>query len=482
MVDKYYILLLINARKDGDNMRKKYIVGLVAITIMFFIVLGIGTGYGVWIATKDKNDYNTTTLNCFKAFFSNGDTIEMSNIDSVVNEEGNESSPYTITVTNICDTQKELQVRLNIDEETTVDTTALTITAAGHIDQPITLYKNLSSVKTTDKKAVQSKIVGLISVEPNETVRTNIKLWFDERKSPTIPKEAIFKAKFELIDTESTIKASFGDLLVQNKNSIEKKKQPEFNNISTTEDGMYLIEDNNTKTYYYRGVVHNNYVNFANLLWRVVSVSDDHRIKLVLDKSALYQSYTFNNNYLDYTAFSYIYNYQKVNANVNDQLLNWYNNTIVNQGLDKYVMSSDFCNETNNSVRDFQTYFSAYDRLTTTGTPIKTCPQNTTDFGGVYTQKVGLLTADEIVMAGGSFTKPNYNYYLYNGEGYFTMTPATFTNNVASVFSVNNDGSLSTQTTNTVFGIRPVINILSTVTVSGSGSIEDPYTIDMEEE
>lgn len=463
-------------------MRKKYIISLVAITIMFFIVLGIGTGYGVWIATKDTTSYNTTTLNCFKAYFSNGDEIEMSNIDSVVNEEGMEASPYTITVTNVCETKKELQVRLNVLEETTVDTTALTVTAAGNIDQPITLYKNLSNVKATEKNVVQSKLIGLIQVEPNETVRTNIKLWFDERKSPTIPRDAILKAKFELIDTESTIKPSLGDILVSNKSTIESKSAPDFNTLSTTEEGMYFTENNGIKTYYYRGVVHNNYVYFANSLWRVVSVSDNHTIKMILEKSASYQSYNIYNNYKDYTGFSYIFNNQQVNGNVTNQLNEWYNGTIVNQGLDKYVIASEFCNESNNEVRNFQTYFTAYDRLTTGGTPTLSCPETNADFGGRYTQKVGLLTADEVVMAGGQYNNSNYSYYLYNGEGFFTMTPSTFEYNVSNIFTVNNDGMLSTQATTTSFGIRPVINLLSTVTVTGTGTAEDPYVLDMDEE
>ena len=69
-------------------MKKKYIFSLVVISIMFLFVLTIGTGYGLWVATKESTEKSATTLNCFKVYFSNGDTIEMKNIDSVVNEEG----------------------------------------------------------------------------------------------------------------------------------------------------------------------------------------------------------------------------------------------------------------------------------------------------------------------------------------------------------------------------------------------------------
>ena len=145
------------------------------------------------------------------------------NINPVVNEEGEESSPYTLTITNICDGTKELQLRLNILEETTFKTKALTISSAGHIELKPTLYSNLSNSKTTNENAIQSKLIGKISIEPNETIRTNIKLWFDERKTSEIKKEDIFKAQFELIDTESTIKSPFYEVILSNESDIDKK-------------------------------------------------------------------------------------------------------------------------------------------------------------------------------------------------------------------------------------------------------------------
>ena len=70
------------------------------------------------------------------------DVIELKNIDPVINEEGKENSPYTLTVTNICEEKKELQIRLNVLSETTFDTKALTIEAAGNIELETILYKN----------------------------------------------------------------------------------------------------------------------------------------------------------------------------------------------------------------------------------------------------------------------------------------------------------------------------------------------------
>lgn len=461
-------------------MRKKYILCLVVIGIMFLFVLFAGTGYGLWLATNETTTKVSTTLNCFKVYFSGSDdTIEMRNIRPVINEEGIETAPNTLTITNICEDKRELQVRLNILEETTADINALTIHAAGNIERDVTLYKNLSNAKSTLKGVLQSKIIGLAFVEPNETVRTNIKLWFDEKKAPNMGKDLVLKAKFELIDTESSVKASFADYLISNTSVIEKKGNPDLTSIASSEEGMYALNTDEGKAYYYRGVVNNNYVKFANLMWRIVRVNSDGTVRLVLDKSAGYQNYSSLVNAIDYTGYKYLFYDEMINNDINTYLETWYKESITDKGLDKYVVNSSYCNDSSYSTTNYHTYFSAYDRLVNSSSPVLTCKETNADFGGKYSQKVGLLSADEVALAGGYYGINNQNYYLYNGENFFTGTPAEYYYYNAYVFMVNNTGALQITKVSDEYGIRPVISLVATATVSGSGTSNDPYTIDM---
>ena len=93
-------------------MKKRYKKALMIIFILFLGLLGISTGYGVWTSIKsDNNDVSSTTLNCFKIYYSNEtDEINMISITPMLNEEGVETSPYTVTITNICNEEKELQL------------------------------------------------------------------------------------------------------------------------------------------------------------------------------------------------------------------------------------------------------------------------------------------------------------------------------------------------------------------------------------
>lgn len=459
-------------------MKKKYILSLIVIGIMFTFVLTIGTGYGLYVSTSVKSDEKATTLDCFKAYFSHSDTIELKNIDPVINEEGRENSPYTLTITNICSEKKELQIRLNVLSETTFDTKALTIETAGNIEFEPTLYKNLPNVKTTNENVVTSKLLGKINVEPNETIRTNVKLWFDEMKAQELTKEDIFKAQFELIDTESTIKASFAEMLLNNTKKTTEAK--DYSQASYIDEGLHQVDTSDGKSYYYRGIVNNNYVRFGNYIWRIVAINHDNTVKLVLEKSATSMYYSDKTNATDYTGLKYIYNNETINNNISTYLEQWYQTNITNLDLDKYVVAQSYCNDSSNFVNGYHTYFNGYTRLITDKRPTLVCPTTNADFGGIYKQKIGLLSADEVAIAGGVYGINNYNYYLYNGETFFTMTGADYYNYTANLFIVTNTGAISTAPTTYSYGIRPVINLESTLTVSGAGTIDNPYTIDIE--
>ena len=81
--------------------------------------------------------------------------------------------------------------------------------------------------------------------------------------------------------------------------------------------------------------------------------------------------------------------------------------------------------------------------------------------------------------AGAAGTTSNYGYYLYTGNSYWTMSPSYFnaTNGYASVFSVWSAGSLSWNYVNNSYGVRPVISLTTNNTITGSGTISNPYIV-----
>ena len=105
----------------------------------------------------------------------------------------------------------------------------------------------------------------------------------------------------------------------------------------------------------------------------------------------------------------------------------------------------------------------------------------TSTFGNAkLTYPVGLITADEVALAGGVYNQKNEKYYLRTNGYYWTMTPSYFrsTNAYAYEFYVNPTGLLNNSTVTYGIGLRPVINLSSSTLISGgNGTVDSPFTI-----
>ena len=134
-------------------------------------------------------------------------------------------------------------------------------------------------------------------------------------------------------------------------------------------------------------------------------------------------------------------------------------------------------------------YYAARGRLQTNKSPVFTCSTNnlytaeTSNKGNKsLSSPIGLITADEVAFAGGVYGQNNEDYYLYTGNFYWTMSPFSFnaTFGSALVFPVNSSGRLDNNGVDyTTPGVRPVINLKSTTTISsGNGTAQNPFIVD----
>ena len=98
---------------------------------------------------------------------------------------------------------------------------------------------------------------------------------------------------------------------------------------------------------------------------------------------------------------------------------------------------------------------------------------------GKLSYPVGLITADEVNMAGADNQyNSNQSYYLYTGEPYWVGSPSAFhDSNYAYEFRVGFEGSLSN---NIVYGngvVRGVVSLSPSVKLLGSGTYNDVYIV-----
>ena len=100
------------------------------------------------------------------------------------------------------------------------------------------------------------------------------------------------------------------------KTAIKAKGTPDFSQVATTDEGLYMAEDDEGESYYYRGAVKNNYVSFAGFIWRIIRRNGDGSVRMIYSGKSTADTgdavtignSQFNRKYWDPTYVGYKYN------------------------------------------------------------------------------------------------------------------------------------------------------------------------------
>lgn len=189
--------------------------------------------------------------------------------------------------------------------------------------------------------------------------------------------------------------------------------------------------------YYFIGNAENNYLEYSNIIWRIIKVTENNEILAISDHSLTSLAYGKDLTYSD----SYI-------------------NKWLNTTTDTY---SGILEKALNNKDEFLTKtITCHDQIDTIDNSACT---NTT--ANTY---LSLLSTSD-------FANVGKNSYLFNNEYYYLAN----TNTENKVWQISDDGKISTSTGQDIIGIRPVITLKSNLKyLSGSGSKNDPYIIEAE--
>ena len=314
---------------------------------------------------------------------------------------------------------------------------------------------------------------------------------------------------------------------------IKEKGTPNFANSATTNEGMYAAEDDLGTTYYFRGAVNNNWVKFGkdssnkDMYWRIIRINGDGSIRMIYSGTTAPTSgtatvmtgtgtqinattYQFNDA-ATYVGYMYKEKEQhglEVSSTIKTTIDNWYKTTTLETDMStkKLITDQILCNdrsasttyngtpgEVNTSIISSTTkfYYGAYIRLNTNKTPQIKCltdkdkfSTDITNGNGVLSYPVGLISADEVAIAGGVYginnnDNTNNYYYLYTNQDYWTMSPYQDrgTTNYAYEFKVHSNGKIYNTLVQDFSAIRPVISLSSSVKLSGDGTYNNVYTV-----
>ena len=322
--------------------------------------------------------------------------------------------------------------------------------------------------------------------------------------------------------TAKTVSTALGNIEVNTYIPDFTKSACDDESCESHEKGIYETTDyDGNPSYYYRGSVENNYVKFAGFYWRIIRINSNDSIRMIYDGTSAhangeasedrqYGTSQFNAAFDNNMYLGYMYKDGEIHGTntssmVKNNIDKFYSDKLTNYAS-KLETSIGFCgdrstlNKTNNvGTGAVTTYNKGYLRVEESA-PTLTC-ENSNDYYTVssassgnkkLTYPIGLITADEVILAGhaggifdGSYNhqKSNSSSYLTIGNIFWTMTPAGGYSPFdqpewgTDVFSIRDNGRFDDNVVNNIYGIRPVINIRSDVTITGNGTMTNPYTI-----
>ena len=345
---------------------------------------------------------------------------------------------------------------------------------------------------------------------------------------------AAFNAHVEITSTKAPTVSNLAETILA-KNEVKTPITTPGAAISTASEALLAsAEDDYGTSYYFRGAVKNNYVEFANKCWRIVRVGGDDSVKLILHNdntkkvanpcdaannstSAAFARYSgttytsaFNSSHNDnaYVGFKYgtagASDYATTHANTNNSTIltnleTWYNNNLKTYA--DAIADTVWCNDKTN-VEDKtynpwsyggnatglgygtnKTYYGATQRLvSTSGSAGGTGPSLKCNGElSKITSKIGLITVDELAFAGYAYELQNTTTYLQENATntyWWSLSPLDFNLGSAGVWNVG-EGSFGRSSAGSTLEVRPSISIVSSATISGGfGTSEDPYVVE----
>ena len=321
--------------------------------------------------------------------------------------------------------------------------------------------------------------------------------------------------------TAKTVSTALGNIEVNSYTPDLTKSACDTSSCESHEKGIFSTTDADGTSYYYRGAVENNYLKFAGYYWRVVRINGNGSIRIIYDGTSAhsngesstdrqYGTSQFNTAYNNNMYVGYMYTSGEAHGTGTSSAIKTNVDKFYTDKLASYASKLDtnagFCGDRSNlnlqsgvGTGTVITYNKGYLRVEES-TPTLTC-ENASDYYTVSSASsgnkklsypIGLITADEVMLAGhaggvfdGSYNhmKSNNGSYLVTGNAFWTMTPAGgynpfgFTYWSAFVFGVNASGGIDDFYVNGTVGLRPVVNLKSGVTITGSGTKTNPYVV-----
>ena len=517
---------------NQEEIKKKQKRVMVYVMIISLICV-VGVSYAFFTAGMSSETSTTvrTDAGTMKITYSGGANINLAGI--YPKDDVWATKTITVTGNNTTDAEMYYKLTLVVDSNTFKKDDPLQYELVS--TNTSTNGEIIPNISKTDITGTSIELgSGKFKKANNASHTYLLKIYYPKKAtSQNANQGAAFSAHVEITSAKAPTVTTLAETILA-KNEVKAPITTPGAAISTADEALLAsTEDDYGTSYYFRGAVTNNYVEFANKCWRIVRVGGDGSVKLILHNdnptgaanpcdaannsaSAAFARYSgttyksaFNTNYNDnaYVGFKYgtpgSGTYQATHANTNNSTIltnleTWYNNNL--KTYESVIADTEWCNDkTNVTDTTFNpygysnvngsgyaknvTYYGATQRLVSksnsaggTGPSLK-CNGELSKIAS----KVGLITADELAYAGYAYAQNNTTTYLQEnatGTYWWSLSPVGFGNGSAYVwYVIGGDGYFGDSGVDDTRGVRPSISLKSTTNVTGDGTSDKPYKV-----
>ena len=519
---------------NQEEMKKKQ-KKVMIYTLIVSLICAVGVSYAFFTAGISSETSTTVRADAgtMKITYDGGTNINLAGI--YPKDDVWATKTITVTGNNTTDAEMYYKLTLVVDSNTfkTDDPLQYELVSTN----TSTNGEIIPNISKTDITGTSIELgSGKFAKANNASHTYELKIYYPKKTtSQNANQGAAFSAHVEITSAKAPTVSTLAQTILA-KNEVKTPITTPGAAVSTASEALLAsAEDDYGTSYYFRGAVTNNYVEFANKCWRIVRVGGDGSVKLILHNdntakaanpcatannstSAAFARYSgttyksaFNSSYNDnaYVGFKYgtvgSSTYEATHANTNNSTIltnleTWYNNNL--STYEKVIADTEWCNDKTN-VTDTSynpwgynnvtglgygtnvTYYGATQRLVgTSGSAGGTGPSLKCNGElSKINSKVGLITADELAYAGYAYAKNNTTTYLQENatsDYWWSLSPLSFVGSDAYVWSVNGrSGYFNDFNVYYTIGVRPSISLKSTTNATGNGTSDSPFIISM---
>ena len=518
---------------NQEEMKKKQNKVMIY-TLIISLICVVGVSYAFFTAGMSSETSTTVRADAgtMKITYNGGKDINLAGI--YPKDEVWATKTIIVTGNNTTDAEMYYKLTLVVDSNTFKTNDPLQYELVS--TNTSTNGEIIPNISKTDITGTSIELGSGHFVKANNAKHTYLlKIYYPKKAtSQNANQGAAFSAHVEITSAKAPTVSTLAQTILA-KNEVKAPITTPGAAISTASEALLAsAEDDYGTSYYFRGAVTNNYVEFANKCWRIVRVGGDGSVKLILHNdntakaanpcaaannstSAAFARYTgttyksaFNANYNDnaYVGFKYgtvgASDYASAHANTNKSTIltnleTWYTNNLAayESVIDDNVWCNDKTNVTDTSYDPWSitpngkgyaknvTYYGATQRLVSKSNSAGGAGPSLKCNGELskINSKVGLITADELAFAGYAIGTGNTTTYLQENATdtyWWSLSPDSFDGSYAGVWYVGGgSGYFGNDYVGSANGVRPSISLKSTTNATGNGTSDSPFIISM---